>query len=379
MIRSTGLIILVLLLSCGPKPIEKESVLDTPEYHYRQGLREIEREDFDAAMEEFQRARDLDPEFAGGYVGIALVWAEKGDFKRALDNVNKAIDLDDKYVDAYIAKGRILTEQRKGDDWLKKAIKQYKKAIKIDPTCSAAYFYMGETYKKGYKFAEAAEAFRKVIELKGDYAAEADREWELVQKIQRAAPGTKIGAKIALIDEIDRADLAVLFIEEMKLLDILEKKRPKTYETGFRPPEDVTKFKKPEKKPEEVEITDIKDHWARHWIEDIVKAGAMEVYPDHTFRPDEKITRASFALLIQNLLIAITGDESLATKYIGEKSRFPDVSSSHWAYNAIALCVDRGIMKADKIDGSFGLDKHVSGADALLIIRDFQNALRMEF
>jgi len=36
-------------------------------------------------------------------------------------------------------------------------------------------------------------------------------------------------------------------------------------------------------------------------------------------------------------------------------------------------------MKADPIDGSFGPAKTVSGADALLIIREFQNALRMTF
>jgi len=102
------------------------------------------------------------------------------------------------------------------------------------------------------------------------------------------------------------------------------------------------------------------------------------MYPDHTFRPDELMTRAEFALLIQNILIMETHDESLATKYFGEESHFPDVNSSHPAYNAIVLCVNRGIMKT-KMDGSFGMTDYVSGADALLTIRDFQNALRMTF
>jgi len=75
----------------------------------------------------------------------------------------------------------------------------------------------------------------------------------------------------------------------------------------------------------------------------------------------------------------VTGDESLATKYIGENSRFPDVPGTHFAYNAMALMVDRGIMSADKISGAFQLNKNMSGADALLAIRDFQNALRITF
>ncbi|RKY74764.1 hypothetical protein DRQ15_08900 [candidate division KSB1 bacterium] len=372
--------ILVGLVGCGPKPIEKESVLDTPENHYSQGLREFNRKDYAKAIEEFERAKALDPKYPGAYVGIALVLAEQKSFEKALDNVNKAIDLDDKFIDAYIAKGRILTKRRKGDDWIEDAVKQYEKALKIDPNSEAAYYYMGITYKQGFRFRDAEEAFGKVVAMKGEYADEANKEWELVQKIVRAAPGTKLGAKIALIDEIDRADLAVLLIEELKLLEILEKKRPKTYDTGFKPPESPLKYKQPEPKKELIEeIPDIKNHWAKNWIVDIVKVGGMELTPAHKFNPDEKITRATFANIVQNILIDVTGDQSLATKYIGETSHFPDVPSSHWAYNAIALCVDRGIMKANTLDGSIGINKPVSGADALLMIRQFQNVLRMTF
>ena len=127
------------------------------------------------------------------------------------------------------------------------------------------------------------------------------------------------------------------------------------------------------------DATDINDHWAKNWIKDIVRAKGMDVYPDHTFRPDEKITRSNYAMMIQNILIMATGDEDLATKYIGTQSRFPDVNSSHFAYNAVCLSVDRGIMQAGKMTGAFEMNKTVSGADALLIIRDFQNALRMTF
>jgi hypothetical protein len=104
----------------------------------------------------------------------------------------------------------------------------------------------------------------------------------------------------------------------------------------------------------------------------------MEMYPDHTFHPDELLTRAEFALLLQNIFILVSGDPSLATRYFGETSHFPDVNSTHPAYNAIVLCVERGVLKANT-DGSFGLTANVSGADALLTIRDLQNALRMTF
>jgi hypothetical protein len=75
-----------------------------------------------------------------------------------------------------------------------------------------------------------------------------------------------------------------------------------------------------------------------------------------------------------------TRDESLETKYFGEaSSRFSDVPSSHFAYNAMALCTERGIMQADVITGRFNPTGDVTGADALLIIRTLQTSLRMTF
>ncbi len=368
----------VVLIGCGPKPIPRESILDTPDNHYNQGLREMNRGQFDAAAQEFQRATSLDPDYAGGYVGMGLVMAKKEQYKEAIEWVDKGIGKDNKFIDGPITKGRILTMEKKGDDWVKKAVREFEKALKIDPESEKAFFYMGMAYKEAYQFADAVSAFGKVVEKKGDYAKEANTEWELVQKIQRAAPGTKVGAQIALVSEIDRADLAVLFIEELKLLDVLKQKQPKVYDTRFRPPDDPTQMQT-SKTVQTDAATDIGDHWAKNWIEDIIKAGAIDVFPDHTFHPDEKIIRSNYAMFIQNILVAVTGDPSLATKYIGTPSRFPDVNASHYAYNAICLSVDRGIMKADTIDGAFRMSDTVSGADALLIIREFQNALRMTF
>ena len=167
-----GLFGLLLFGNCGPKPIKQESVLDTPENHYKQGLRELEKGNLDAAMEEFNRAKGIDKKYGLAYAGLGLVWAEKGDFDKALDCVDKAIDLtDDKSAEAYVIKGRILTKRRKGDDWWEDAVKQYKKAIKIDSNSGMAYYYMGNTYKVAYEFSKAEQAYRKVIELKGEYAA----------------------------------------------------------------------------------------------------------------------------------------------------------------------------------------------------------------
>ncbi len=369
--------VILFFIGCSQKTIKPESVLDTPGNHYGLGMKMMEKGELAEAWAEFERSVGMDPKYAPGYAGMALVEAMKKNYKEAHKYVEKALYLDNKNRHALIAKGRILTLERKGDDWWEKAVKSYDQVLKANSGDSEALYYKGRTYKLAYKFSEAADAFSKVVANKNDWSAKANSEWEVVQKIVRAAPGTKLGKKIALIEKIDRADVAVLFMEELKLAEILRKATPKEYDTGFKPPVDPLKIKE-EPKPEKTLPADIQNHWAKNWITEVLDVGAMEVFPDNTFHPDELITRAEYAMLLQKILILVTGDESLATKHFGEESHFPDVNAMHPAYNAIVLAVNRGIMKA-KMDGSFGLTENVSGADALLIIRDFQNQLRQTF
>jgi len=363
----------IFITSCGPKPLNKESLFDTPENHYNMGMREFDNGNFDKAAEEFGRASGLNHDYPGGLVGMGLVLAEQGKFKEAIKSVENGLGKDKKFIDGYIVKGRILTKWKKNDNWLKDAVKPFKKALKMAPDSEKVLFYMAICYKEAYEFGSAADIFRKVIAQKGEYAGRANSQWELVQKIQRAAPGTKIGMKIALIPEIDRSDLAVLFVEELKLLDVLKRYKKETYDTGFKPPTAESK------KAVKTVPDDIKAHWAKNWIENVINSGVMKPFPDGSFHPDEMITRSNYAQLLQNILMAVTSDPSLATKYIGSVSRFPDVNPSHYAYNAICLAVDRGIMHSDTMKGTFGMNRTVSGADALIIIRELQNALRMTF
>ncbi|HNY92420.1 MAG TPA: S-layer homology domain-containing protein [bacterium] len=376
--RGAALLLLLLAAGCGPKAIKEASVQDTPEKHFGRGMYELERGNMTSARTEFERAIALNPDYGEAFSGLALISATEGDYKKAHELADKALDKNGKSLESLVVKGRIFAMERKGDDWVEKAAKQFDKALAINPSSAKALFYKGEAYKEGYQFGEAAGLYSKVIALKGDYAAQADQAWERMQKIQRAAPGSKEGARIALIDEIDRADVAVLFMDELKLMEILKQKRAPEYNTGFKAPEDPTAIQT-SVTSRSAEVTDIDNHWAKSWISEIIAARGMELFPDRTFRPDEKITRVDYAMLLQNILIMATGDESLATRYIGQPSRFPDVNPTHYAYNAVCLMVDRGIMKADKMTGAFDLKSHVSGADALLIIRDFQNAMRLAF
>ena len=383
---------LSLLVGCAPKARKAGGQMDDPPTHYKQGMKYWDQGKYAQAEEEFNLAKSLDPKYAPAFAGLALTTAKKAQdapdqessvkgFKEAIKLANQAQSLDSKIPLVFIAKAIVITMQNEGKpvkEWLGDVEKEYGKALKIDPENAECYFRRGYCYKKAYEFSKAASDFRKVLDLKKDFTAQANEQWEIVQKIERAAPGTDVGKKIALVEKINRADIAALFVSELKIDKLVTKKRPKNYDADFQAPDD----------PREMEtdsvvsmaaITDIDNHWAKNFINDIVELNirGLEPYPDHTFHPDQLVNRGEYALVVEDALISILGDETLATKHIGTESRFPDVNPSHPAYNAICNAVDKGVMDA-AMNGEFGLDQEVSGPDALLIIRKLKDLNKIE-
>ena len=100
----------------------------------------------------------------------------------------------------------------------------------------------------------------------------------------------------------------------------------------------------------------------------------LQAYPDGNFYPDRILTRAQYAQANQAILILLSGDKSLIHAYIGQESRFPDLRADNYAYNALALSLERGLLEiADRRTGRINPQGSVSGAQALLAIRQLQN------
>jgi Tfp pilus assembly protein PilF len=369
---SSLLVFAFLATGCGPKATS-QSYVDTPESHYRAGMRYLEDKEYNSAIQEFNRSIALDKKFALGWAGLGLATGLNGDLKQGLKQMDKALDLGKKNADVHVLAGRLWIAHRgEYKKWHKKAIKEFENALDRDKRHEGAQYYMGEAHFYNYDFAGAEAQFRLVIDLNGDYSGKADSMWELSDKINRAKPGTAAGKKVALVFEITRADLAALFVEELKLTEIFDKIAP-SGGNQFISPTDASRQGSSALPP------DVRGHWAEGWIRDALNLGVMEAQGDGNFHPKETVLRLDFAMAVARMLVAISGDPGLETLYFGESpSRFSDVSSTHPAYSAMALCSERGVMTAD-ITGKFRHTDTVAGADALLIIRKIQNAVRMTF
>ncbi|MNI15719.1 Endo-1,4-beta-xylanase A precursor [compost metagenome] len=85
----------------------------------------------------------------------------------------------------------------------------------------------------------------------------------------------------------------------------------------------------------ESNLTDIKGHWAEASIRELIKMGAINGYPDQTFKPNNPITRAEFvSILVKALNLKLTAPIS---------KTFADTTGD-WAEDSIGTAATLGIV-----------------------------------
>ena len=79
---------------------------------------------------------------------------------------------------------------------------------------------------------------------------------------------------------------------------------------------------------ETLNLTDIDSHWARDKISHLAKANVISGYNDHSFRPDNEISRQEFTHLVSNIVVGIP--EEINTSW-----SFSDAEPNAWATDSI--------------------------------------------
>ena len=337
---------------CALRPtIIPTSEYDTPEKAYQEGMRLLDEGKFFDAAKKFERALGLDPKYQPAYIGLADVFTEWGIFDKAEKNLKKAKKLNKKNPAVYVAWGRFYAAQWKNE----KAEEQFALALEYNSKWAPAYYYRGQMYEK-YRNTDAAQKeYKQALNVNPDYY-KASEAWNRLQKIDRAAEGMpNYYKKIAEADSLTRADIAFLMIVELNV------------ETFIKQTEEEVKVNIHEP-------YDIANHRMKDYIRRVLEIGVMEAFPDKLFNPNSNVNRTEFAMLMEKIIVRVTGDESVQTKFIGSESPFPDVENSHYAFNAIMTTTTRGILSAGT-DGKFGPMEPVKGADALLAVKKLKAEL----
>src|SRR5271157_1301727 len=384
------LFIIALASGCATKQVAKcTSPEDNPQHHYLMGMEALEKGDLDAAQAKFDRALYCEDKFSPAYSGLAIVAAGKAKIQqdagfgkvetdRALDYLKKANKLSETPEDRFdylTATIRVYTAL-KTERWLKKSKEAFDdvKDLKVDERkltyyqgTEAAIYFMGVAYLEALEFQQARDRFAEVLNAKkeGKWHEKADKLWKKTDKILRAMAGITVGdvgRKIAIKDSITRGDLAALLVDELKIDQLF---------AGRIQAQSQANKMKAEFTPADVLNYHFKDEvlTIMKWKIRGLEPKYDETTQAYLFKPADKVKRGEMALIMEDVLIKLTGNEKLATAYFGhERSPFPDVKPTSAFYNAVMNMTTRNIMEGE-LSGEFRVDDPVDGAEALLAIR----------
>lgn len=365
------MLVLFLTMRCSQvDSVQQAADQLTAEDHYQAGLAALNQDDWENAAISFHRAIKVAPHYANGYAGTALVLALKDQPEKAVEYAEKAVKLDEKSFDAQVILGRVLADS-KPEGWFERAMKAFDAALKMKTREEEALYYKARALCDNRNLEEAKELFTTISAQGGRFATQAEEQLVHIDNYQLIMPRTAVGDKILQLEKISRADLAALLVAEFDIVEIMRRQNP-NYAGGKS--QRFTEEENKRIRSADV-IADIKGHWAETWIKDAVRVGAMDVYPDNSFRPDELIQRMHLAMTLQTVIIQVTGNNSLYTAFIHTPSNYGDVKRTHYAYNAIRLVTEYEIMPASATSDRFDLDGTVSGFDALLSLRNLQGYL----
>ncbi|WP_347862219.1 S-layer homology domain-containing protein [Salimicrobium sp. PL1-032A] len=99
----------------------------------------------------------------------------------------------------------------------------------------------------------------------------------------------------------------------------------------------------------------------------LIDKGVIEGYPDGTYRPDARVTRAQFtAFVIRALDIPMT-DEVLKNLQASEENHFNDVPPTEWYYPYTTVGSSEGLINGHP-DGSFSPNTFISRQNLAMII-----------
>lgn len=258
---------------------------------------------FVEALDAYRAAIAQTPDSAFLYREMAVIERDHGNGDAAIDHFRRAVALDSSDVDSLLDLAAMLDARNEFDA----AFKAYADALAVAPDPEVA------------ARRDALRLRAEVARLPAEYRAAQDAE------------------------QITRGDLAALI--------------------GFRLPSLVAAGR-----PRDVGvITDIRGHWAECWVLEVSRAGIMDAFDNHTFQPGTAVTRVDFAQTMMRLLMRAVPAPSDARRWQSARGRFPDVSTSHAAHQAVSAVVAAGIMSV-AADGSFQPSRTVSGADATAAI-----------
>ena len=138
----------------------------TPEALYNRGISKYEFDDLQGAIEDFNEAIRLYPDYAKAFSNRGIAKYDHGDLQGAIEDFDEAIRLEPDHVKAFYNRGKV--KNILGDPL--GAIEDFNETIRLKPDSTPAFFHRGNTKSDLGDLRGAIEDFDEAIRLKPDYA-----------------------------------------------------------------------------------------------------------------------------------------------------------------------------------------------------------------
>lgn len=392
------LILLLILVTtgCATKqgipPISEE---DNPPHHYLVGMNLLEKGDMEQAESHFDRALKLDPKYPNALAGKALVAAMKAqmfkeeghrtvEWERASDyfkDAQRFADGDSQEFSVLVTGVRMYTHAQPSK-WLVRAQDLYDDAKGLKKVNrgeliyyqgeEAADYFMGVAAYKALQFRDAEDLLSNVTQAPpGRWHQPASILFKKVHKIVRATANytlTDVAKKIAIKDEVVRADVAALLGDELRLDRLMAGRIPdpkQNPKAAFTPADVIGN-------PFQSEIMTVLK-WGIRGLEPTFDKTTQA----YLFYPQGSTTRKELAFILEDLLTKLSGDEKIPTTFFGQdQSPFPDVPPSSPWFNAVMNAVTRNLMET-ALSGAFRPDDTADGAELLLAMMRLRDVINI--
>jgi hypothetical protein len=106
-------------------------------------------------------------------------------------------------------------------------------------------------------------------------------------------------------------------------------------------------------------FSDTQNFWANTCIQQLANRSIVGGYPDGSFRPNNPVTRAEFATMVNQAFLSSSGARS--------GGNFRDVSQNFWAYDAISQAAGAGFLSGYP-DGTFRPGQNIPRVQVLVAL-----------
>ncbi len=130
--------------------------------YYKRGGGYLNKNDIDAALENFNKAIELNPKYAAAFLERGYIYSEKlSQHNQAISDYSEAIKADPKYELAYVNRG--ISYRKTGQYQL--AIEDFNTAIKMKRYAGKAYYNKGLTYEDMGSYDDAVSTYKTLLQL----------------------------------------------------------------------------------------------------------------------------------------------------------------------------------------------------------------------